>query len=204
MVHEGKKRDDFSRNTLPVPHPGCTTSRAGHDGCSRGPASSWGSLRKEGDREGEKDPPPHTHICHPQPLPPGLSGTATAPLGPTHRVAAGGGGGIGDLGRRAAMSSRPALPRTDRYHLPPALRATTHRVSAGAGPWASHSRAPRRDSGWTLGRGRVVHGPPLRTVAPHPAAPCAPKQARSAADTGGVSLHPSPAFGPQFPHLTAE
>lgn len=199
MVHEGKKCDDFSRNTLPVPHPGCTTSRAGHDGCSRGPASSWGSLHKEGDREGEKDPPPkHTHLPPTTP-PPRLERHSHGPLGPTHRVAAGGGGGIGDLGRRTAMSSRPALPLTDRHHLPPALRATTHRVSAGAGPWASHSRAPRRDSGGPWGEAGWYTAPHY-ALSPPTLLPRVPPNRPSAQQTlAGSAFIPHRPLGLSFP-----
>lgn len=51
LGREGLGWEGFSRQAHPPPpRPGCSTSRAGHDGCSRGPTSSWGSLHKEGDK----------------------------------------------------------------------------------------------------------------------------------------------------------
>lgn len=57
----------------------------------------------EGSTDGEKGPPCVT-------LQPLRSGPRCPSLGPTHRVAARGGGGVGDLGTEAAVSSPPTLP----------------------------------------------------------------------------------------------
>lgn len=63
-MHEGQDvRGPPPCTPLHKHRPGPSTSRAGHDGCSRGPTSSWGSLHTETKRE--KEPPPATQ----QPLP---------------------------------------------------------------------------------------------------------------------------------------
>ena len=60
---KGARCDGVPPNTPTLAHPHLLlghTSRARHDGCSRGPTSSWGSLHT-GDRNREKWP----LICHP-------------------------------------------------------------------------------------------------------------------------------------------
>lgn len=198
-MHEGKKWDDFSRNTLPVPHPGCTTSRAGHDGCSRGPASSWGSLHKEGDREGEKDPPTHTHLPPTTP-PPRLERHSHGPLGPTHRVAAGGGGGIGDLGRRAAMSSRPLYPARTATIFPrpsgPPLTEFPLGLAHGPrtpGPLEETVGGPWGEAGWYT-------APPRYALSPPTLLPRMPPNRPSAQQTlAGSAFIPHRPLGLSFP-----
>lgn len=107
-------------------------------------------------------------MCHP---------TTTAPLsesgglGPTHRVASRGRGGIGDLGRGADVSSPPLYPHTPNSpHLspPPFPILTELPLGLAHGPRTPGPLEETVCGPWGEARGRT---------APHPA-PRAPSKAR--------------------------
>lgn len=124
---------------LPTPRSGCRTSRARHDGGSRGPTSSWGSLHTEGGTDGEKVPPP---MCHPTTLALRSQVSQLRPHSPSSCRGRRRSRGSGERGscEQSAHSTTPPFNH-------PTPLPDTHRVATGAGPRAAHSGAPRRDSG---------------------------------------------------------
>lgn len=157
-MHEGQDvRGPPPCTPLHKHRPGPSTSRAGHDGCSRGPTSSWGSLNTE--TKHEKEPPPATQ----QPDPP-LQVTQSQPHSPHSPCSCP--ERKRNRGSRERGTCEQSVHCTPTSLTHPTPHSVTHRVATGAGPRATHSGAPMRDSGWNLGMGQAE--PPPHPVPPAP------------------------------------
>lgn len=196
-------RGPHPNTPLPMPRPGCSTSRAGHDGCSRGPTSSWGSLHTEGDKVRKAlQLPPHNRC--PQ--------VGCPSFGITHRVAARGGRGVGDLGRWAAVSSPPTLP-TRTLLIPPHTHTNAIPTLTELPLGLAHGpRTPGPLEQTVVDPGSKPGGtqPPSTHSLTPPACPTCPQSSRcwprsNQAQMPGQPSNPNPichslVFEPEFPH----